>query len=253
MKSAHLYIANWKMSFSFNEALAFVSKNYDALIQLSTHAPHQIILCPSTEVLYPLAQILKNSDIMLGSQDCSEHTRGAFTGQTSVVSLQQLGCSYAIIGHSERRTHNKETDAIITHKADKLLDHNITPIFCIGETAEQYTNGTTIETLHNQLEGLFNLATKYQAHKPTICIAYEPVWAIGSGKVASSDHIELVLSWIHEKAHKIAPFVKWKLIYGGSISPENISTCKAIPLLNGFLIGRTSLDFQELEKIVHYT
>lgn len=253
MKTSHLYIANWKMSFSLNEALSFVSKNYEALLALAKHAPNQIILCPSTEALYPLSQVLKDSNINLGAQDCSEHTRGAFTGQNSIVSLQQMGCSHVIIGHSERRTHNNETNDIITHKADKVLDHNMTPIFCVGETAEEYINGTTLEILNNQLQGLFDLAQKYQYHKPTICIAYEPVWAIGTGKVSSNDHIELVLSWIHEKTHKLAPFVKWKLIYGGSVSSENISTCKAIPLVDGFLMGRTSLSFQELEKIVHYT
>ena len=133
-----------------------------------------------------------------------------------------------------------------------LLDVDITPVVCIGENLEQYKNGKTLDALSEQLNPLFTMLTTHQkAHVP-ILLAYEPIWAIGTGNVATNEHIESTLSWLAQETSKKAPLFKWKLLYGGSVKAENIGQLKTIPLIDGFLVGGASLDFEEFEKVVNY-
>ena len=251
MKKNKLFIANWKMNMSFEETINFITSNYDKLVTLSKK--NKIILCPSFTKFYTVKQILKDTPIYIGAQNCSKHLRGSFTGEVSVIDLNYIGCEYCIIGHSESRENFKETDSDIIKKLENLFDYEINPIICIGEKETDYNENKTILSLEKQLEPIFTKIKK-SPNIPEyleICIAYEPIWSIGTGKIASASHLEIVFAWINEITQKKARKLNWKLIYGGSINSENIKMLKKIKFIDGFLIGGASLSFQEFEKIVN--
>jgi triosephosphate isomerase len=246
------FISNWKMNLSLNEEFNFASKHYDTLITLSKKKHTTIILCPSYVSLYTLAKIFKDTKIHIGAQDCSKHSKGSFTSQICAQSIHQLGCTYCIVGHSETRTEHTYTTHDIVEKCQQLINYTISPIICIGENAQEYKEEKTIQKLDTALLPIFNIINK-EAIIPqylNICIAYEPIWAIGTGNTPTQDTLEIIFAYLHEKTQKTCPHINWKLLYGGSVSAENIQTLKKIHHLDGFLIGSASLDIQELEKIV---
>ncbi len=252
MNKNYIYIANWKMNFTINEALTFASNHYDDIAFLIKEKRKKIVLCPSAEALYPIYQMMQGIDISIGAQDCSDHLRGSCTGQISPESLQRIGCSFCIVGHSEQRALGADTNERVAHKSIMLLDCGISPIICIGENIEEHNNNKTFATLKNQLYPVFNaLKTSTTNHIP-IFIAYEPIWAIGTGKIATQDNVDLVLSWLYQETEKMAPGFSWKFLYGGSVKASNSTQLKQVQRLDGFLIGGASLDFEEFEKIVNY-
>jgi triosephosphate isomerase len=256
MKQDHyIFVANWKMALDFDESIAFATKHYDDLCLLAQACSRTIVLCPSFVALYPLNTIFKDSSIALGGQDCSHCSKGPFTGQISATCLKSLGCSYCIAGHSERRMHNGETDEIIAQKCIQLIQQEISPVLCIGETAEEYQQGKTLSVLEKQvssfLEALHN--QNLSSYILPICIAYEPVWSIGTGDVPGKEHLEIVFHWIHSYILKAIPMLSWRILYGGSVKSDNVKFLKQIQHLQGFLVGGSSLDFQEFKKIVEYT
>jgi len=247
-----MYLANWKMYWTFDQTIEFVNKHFHSLTLLAQSDREQIILCPSFVSLYPIAQMFAQTNIAVGAQDCCDHARGAFTGQISAPDLKALGCQFCIIGHSERRRYNGETDTIIALKCAQLLDAGISPVICIGETQEENQRGKTLEVLARQLSGIIDLF-KEQAHQlagKQILIAYEPVWAIGTGLVPTHDHLETVFAWLATTMIRLAPNLQVAFIYGGSITARNSSSLKKVVGLDGFLIGGASLDFQEFENII---
>lgn len=252
MNRKFFYIANWKMYATFTQTIDLITKNHDDFLKLSQHPNTKIVLCPSALAYYPLATVFKESTIEIGAQDCSDHHQGAFTGQISASDIKAVGCTYCIIGHSERRRFNGETNATIAQKLTQLIDANITPIICIGETEEQNKQGKTLTTLEQQLAECFAIIKKSETklENTSILIAYEPVWAIGSGIIPSNEHLETVFAWLSQHTLKVAPSIVWTLIYGGSVTELNAQQIKKINHLEGFLIGGASLDFQEFEKIV---
>jgi triosephosphate isomerase len=251
MKKEYLVIANWKMYLPFNEAIEYATSNYDELVKLATKSKQKVVLCPSLESLYPLIEIFKSTPITIGAQNCSSHTNGSFTGQTSAKSLLELGCSHAIIGHSEARRECDETDEQVALKCEHLLDYDIIPITCVGETEQEYDNGETLNVLKKQLKPVCEALDGRIVHPYlTPYIAYEPIWSIGTGKIAPIDHLEMIFSWLHGQLATNCPTIQWGLIYGGSITPENIDNMKQIKEIDGFLVGKSSLDFQKFQKIV---
>lgn len=241
------------MYWSFDTTLASVTAHYEKLISLAGTEKTTLVLCPSSPALYPLAEMFKETPIKLGAQDCSDHAKGAFTGQISAESLRSLCCSYSIIGHSERRQQCKESSQQVADKCSQLLGAGITPIVCIGETLDAHNDGKTLIALEEQLRPVLNFA-KERAHaldNSTIILAYEPVWAIGSDKTPQIDHVDTVFAWLATITQKEAPFVHWAFLYGGNVTSQNVQNFKKIDRMGGFLIGRASLDFQELEKVVH--
>lgn len=252
MNNQYIFVANWKMNLTFNQSLEFATANFDEFVGLSAQNNHKIVLCPSFESLYPIIQMFKKTEISIGAQDCSAHTNGTFTGQVSTRSLQEIGCTYCIVGHSESRSDFSMTNEKVSQKFIHLLDYDVTPILCVGETKQEFDKKNTLKTLESQLEPVFKiLSSKTIVHSYlTPIIAYEPTWSVGTGKVADIDHLETVFSWIAEKLHQKSPNLNWKLLYGGSVTPENINRLKKIYPINGFLIGSSSLDFQKFEKIV---
>lgn len=252
MDDKFLYIANWKMSLTLNESLNYLSSFYDPFVALAAHETTKLIIAPSTEGLFPIAQVIKDSGIELAGQCCASHERGSLTGQTSALSLRELGCTYCIAGHSERRRLAGETDTAVAKQVSCLLSNDIIPIACVGEDDAAYQNKTTLNSLENQLSPIVEVVQQSSNKRTPLCIAYEPHWAIGADKAANNDHIDSVLAWISTYLEKSSLGRPYRLIYGGSVTSQNGARLKEIKHISGFLIGRASLDFQELEKIVHY-
>lgn len=237
-----IIVANWKMYQPYERAIAFVRDHRGQLEQL-IKAPNELIIAPSFVCLDAIRQLLKESPIKICAQDCAPFASGAYTGEVDAASLAQLNCTYAIIGHSERRELCGETDEDVATKVNLLLKNNITPIMCIGETLEDYEEGRTLEVLGFQIDHAIDILK--QAQKP-YCIAYEPIWAIGTGKVPSKEDLENTFEWIFE--YMSDPNAT--LLYGGSVTEKNATQILKTPHVNGLLIGGASCDFQTLKKIV---
>ncbi len=241
-----LFIANWKMEKSFAQSIDFCTSHKSGLKKLASESGIELVLCPSFPALYTINELLGDTMVHVGAQTCSAHASGPYTGQVSAQSLKEIGCSYCIVGHSEQRQYNGVTDSDVAQAAKNLCEQKIEPIICIGETKEQFQKNQALTILEKQLDPVLDALKNT---KQAITIAYEPVWAIGTGEIPESvylkkifQHVSSILSPIHSGP--------WRLIYGGSVSEETMSGFKNIPSLSGFLIGGASLDFQKFEKIV---
>lgn len=219
-----LLIANWKMFLTYNQEQVLLQQ-LTALPSLSN-----LVICPS------LVSLASFKQLTLGAQNCSQYSEGAYTGEVAAQSLKEVGCSYCIIGHSERRNYFNETDATVVLKAQQLLSVGITPIICIGETAEDKNNGSTNTTLTHQMKALALLDLS------KCIIAYEPVWAIGNGTTPTHDEIKSIIMHLKELTDS-------RILYGGSVHPTNIHELARLPL-DGFLVGKASTDFNNLKKMV---
>lgn len=250
------YVANWKMNWDFDETVTFITQHYDDFRELGRiHPESQIVLCPSSIALAQAAAVFQDSGIMIGGQDCADHHKGAFTGQVSAEQIKTAGGAFCIIGHSEQRKYAGSTNVVIAHKCEQAFLADLTPILCIGETKEQLQQGKTSAVLEEQLKSIVDLfAPKtYLLHDKQFLIAYEPVWAIGTNSVPTQDHLDFVYGWLSNFIKKQLPVAQIFLLYGGSVSPQTIKEIKHNPLINGFLVGGASLDFQEFKKIVECT
>lgn len=248
MNNEFLYIANWKMQLSYNQAIQVCKDHFNDLAHLSTK--RTIVLCPSFDALAPLAELFKKRNIHLGAQTCATQIKGAFTGQVSAQSLQELGCTYCIVGHSEQRQHCNQSNELIAQKVITLLHHNIKPIVCIGEHKNDHETQTTFATLEKQLTPIFNAITQLPTKDHTICIAYEPIWSIGTGVIPEHDYLQEAFDWLAQQCNNRIPHTQVKLLYGGSVNENNSTALKKITGINGFLIGSASTDFKKFEKIV---
>lgn len=245
-----LYVANWKMKLGHDQALELSrlhKSDFERLASVSNDIA--LVLCPSFDVIAEVAQLFKNSKVMIGAQNCSPYLLGNYTGEVAAESLVQLGCHFCIVGHSERRLWCGETDLVVASKIELLLQVGITPIICVGETKEQYDQGQTLHVVAQQVKAALKGVKKHSGHVH-ICIAYEPVWSIGTGIVPSNEHIEGVFHDIMAAANETSDNCIVTLLYGGSVDETNVAKLKMIHGLGGFLIGGASLDFQKFEKIV---
>ncbi|MEX0940316.1 MAG: triose-phosphate isomerase [Candidatus Babeliales bacterium] len=247
MKKQFSVVCNWKMYFPLNTSIEWIIKHFSELIDLQSKTNQLLIICPSFDALYPIAQHIKNSPIRLGAQNCSTHDSGAYTGEVSAKSLAQIGCNFCIIGHSERRQYFKETNEEITQKISRLFSQAITPILCIGETKNEYENKATQQVLDQQLS---KIPLILKENDQSLYIAYEPIWAIGTGKIANISYLTTIFDYLQQKISQYPNKKNIRLLYGGSIKGESTSSLLKISNLNGFLIGNASTDFQELKKIV---
>lgn len=231
MKKNFTYIANWKMNKSFSESIEFSTTHMDDLINLTKTFNSTIILCPDALSIHAMSKIFpKEAQIYTGAQDCSQFSRGEFTGQIMAQSLSEAGAKFCLAGHSETR---KYVDSqAIAQKALHLMNFNITPVICIDDVQDNI-----IETIASNAKG-------------DVYVAYEPTWAIGTGKVASKDFLEKIFYQMAQKTQKFNHTINWTLLYGGSVNGENVRNLKTIEYLDGFLIGKSSLNFQDLKKIV---
>lgn len=233
-----LIVANLKMNLTLEEA-----NDYLDIIKKNIIDQLEIIICPS----FPFLPLFKNKDYKLGAQNCYYLDKGSYTGEVSPLQLKTIGVSYIIVGHSERRIYFKENNELINDKLKAILKHNIKPILCIGETMEERLLHKTFIVLKKQLnEALKDIESDMLTD---IVIAYEPVWAIGSGKTPTSQEIAEVINYIKDlikKEYKIDNII---VLYGGSVNLKNI---KAITnIADGVLIGSASIDADNFINMIN--
>ena len=230
---------NWKMNKTATEAETLLRQLLDGN---SKSDKAELVVCPPYTALETAGKVLKDSHIALGAQDMSEHEKGAYTGDISAQMILTLGATYVILGHSERRQYHAETDQLVNAKVKTALNAGLTPIICVGETLTQRENDETEKVVAAQVEGTLADLAADQLKK--VVIAYEPVWAIGTGKTATPDQAQQVHQFIREKvaqrdteAADLLP-----ILYGGSMKPGNAAELLGQKDIDGGLIGGASLD-----------
>ena len=234
---------NWKMYKTVSEAIAFAEEIKRAACADGSVA--DAVLCPPFTALYPLAQALRGTAIALGAQNVYWEDEGAFTGEVSPKMLKEAGCAYVIIGHSERRQFFGETDEKVNKKVKAALAVGLIPILCVGELLAERESGATEKVIKTQTEaGLAGITAEQVA---SLIIAYEPVWAIGTGKTASDADAQQVNAYIRSllvNLYGVATAEKTRIQYGGSVKPENAAGLLGMPDIDGALVGGASLDPQ---------
>lgn len=229
---------NWKMNTSFEEAITLIEEVKKGTISDGI----ELIVHPPFVFCQPLVQLLNATSIKLGAQNCSEHLKGAFTGEVSATMLQSIGVTYVIIGHSERRSFFNETDEIIAKKINQAIYSELQPIFCCGEQLSERETNNHFEIVKTQLEnGLFHLS---ETDFKKVIIAYEPVWAIGTGVTATSDQAQEMHQFIRTLVSKHYTFeiaANCSILYGGSCNASNAKELFSKPDVDGGLIGGASL------------
>ncbi len=248
MTRKYLMAGNWKMHKTVKEAQAYV-ETFLPLVKEETE--REIMLAPSFTALYALVDLLKDTNVVLGAQNCHWEDEGAFTGEVSPKMLAELGVTYVIIGHSERRHIFGETDEVIRGKIEAALRHGLHPIMCVGETLDERVAGDTMLVLERQLrEGLKGFSA---ADLKNLVLAYEPVWAIGTGKTATPE----IAQEAHAFCRKILSDMfgddfaqSIRILYGGSVKPENVVGLMAQTDIDGALVGGASLSPESFSRIV---
>jgi len=243
-----LIIGNWKMYKTPVEAANFVKELRETLGEVKEA---EVVVCPPFVSLYSVARELDGSIIKLGAQNMFCEDEGAYTGEVAPPMLKEVGCSYVILGHSERRRHFGESDQLINRKVQAALKAGLTPIVCVGEILEERKNGITDQIIEKQLGGSLNDLSPLELSG--IIIAYEPVWAIGTGLTAEAKDAQQVNSLIRSfLVQKAGPEIaqKIRILYGGSVKPDNIAGLMAQPDVDGALVGGASLKVNEFSAIV---
>jgi len=232
-----LLALNWKMNKTPTEAAAWAKRLQE---ELPPSSANLAVMVPHT-ALSLVASEMYGSSAFLGAQDLSQHESGAYTGETSAAMLKDIGVKYVLVGHSERREYHLETDQIVNAKAKKALEHGLIPIVCVGEKLEVRERGEhvhfTLESLKASLEGI-------KISQPNeLVIAYEPVWAIGTGKTATSADAEEMAKALRRVLEQLYPQHSSEMViqYGGSVKPDNIADICGQPNVNGALVGGASL------------
>jgi triosephosphate isomerase len=212
----------------------------------------EIVVCPPFTALYAVKNVISNSNINLGAQDMFWESEGAYTGEVSPLMLKDIGCKYVIIGHSERRQNFFETDETVNKKIKSAINHNLIPIVCVGEKLEQREKGQTFDVVKNQIKFALNGLDK--SNVENMVIAYEPIWAIGTGRNATpedaNDVIKLIRNEIKEKFGDVSFNIR--IQYGGSVKPENIKQFMEKEEIDGALVGGASLKTESFAKIVKF-
>lgn len=245
----YLMAANWKLHKNLDEAVAFSKEIRKATIPNDV----EVLICPTSPLLYPIFAELADSNIKIGAQNVFYEKEGAYTGEISVDSLKSIGVSYAIIGHSERRKYFMESDEMLNKKLNTALSNGLRAILCVGELKEEREQDKTIDVLTRQLNGaLFGLDMSLLKK---LDIAYEPVWAIGTGLTATSGQAQESHSFIRNHIAKmfnstIAENIR--ILYGGSVKPANVKDLMRQPDVDGALVGGASLDAKKFAEIISF-
>ena len=238
----HIVAGNWKMNKTFSEADELISDIIEKLETIDLDRNTQLILCPPFPYLEMTSDYSDDSYFLVGAQNVSDQESGAYTGEVSAAMLESMELDYCIVGHSERRAYYHETDAIVAAKVNQLLKHNLQPIVCVGEVLEEREAGKQFEVVEKQVrEGLFHLSAEDFGK---IVIAYEPVWAIGTGKTATPEQAQEMHAHIRSliaKQYGQAVADETSILYGGSCKPSNAKELFANPDVDGGLIGGASL------------
>ena len=245
-----LIAGNWKL----NKTLAESRKLAKQLVEnLKDINDRDIVIAPVFTALSTVSEIIKDSSIQLAAQNCYPGKTGAFTGEVSPQLLNDVGCQYVILGHSERRQLMDETTPFINQKLLKVLEAELKPILCIGETLQERENDQMLEVLSQQLKG--GLANLTAEQMDSVVIAYEPIWAIGTGKTATAEQAQETHSFIRGLLlglfnQKVA--AQTQILYGGSVKPNNVDGLMAQEDIDGALIGGASLKAEDFIRIVRF-
>jgi triosephosphate isomerase len=240
---------NWKMNNDLDGTINLISELKKGLSEKNVNA--DVIVCPPFTNLESASTLLKGSSIKLGAQNMHFEENGAFTGEISHSMLKSVGCEFVILGHSERRTIFGETDEIINKKKNTAVKNGLKPIFCIGETLDEREKGITFKVIEKQVRG--GLESLSEADLSTLIVAYEPVWAIGTGKVASPEQAQEVHKFIRGLIAKMysETFAGQLVIqYGGSVKSDNAKELLSQPDIDGALVGGACLKADSFIKIV---
>jgi len=241
---------NWKMHRTVGESVALVEQLKEALGDVSER---EILVCPPFTALHAVAETLRGGNIKVGAQNLYPEVEGAYTGEISPKMLLDVGCSYVILGHSERRQYFQESDQFINQKLKIALEHGLKPILCVGETLEQRGEGRQKTVVSMQVyRGLNDIPAEAMGE---VAIAYEPIWAIGTGRTATPDQADEMhltirnnLSGLYEDDVALGVCI----MYGGSVKPANVDDLMAQPEVDGALVGGASLDAESFIRIVRF-
>ena len=249
MAARRLVVGNWKMNGLFADAQAIIGTLVDRMGGEPANDPSvDLVVCPPSTLVMAVADLRHGTRIGLGGQDCHAKEKGAFTGEISAAMLKDAGCGYVIVGHSERRTLMGEDDAAVRAKAAAAQEAGLTPIICVGETEAERDANETLNVIESQLLGSLPI----QAVAGNTIVAYEPVWAIGTGRTPTVDQVaevhDFMRKWLVERLETGADV---PLLYGGSVKPGNAAELMAVRNVDGALVGGASLvadDFWSIYK-----
>jgi len=242
---------NWKMNKNIVESVSLVKELKDFFRGIKGV---DIVVCPPFTSLWVVKEIINGTNIHLGAQNMYWETKGAFTGEISPLMLKDVGCEYIILGHSERRQCFKETSKEVAKKTDAALSVNLIPIVCVGENLDEKESGKTETIIEHEIKALFSKIDSSLAAR--IIVAYEPIWAIGTGKSSSSKDANLIIKFIRELfsseyGSKIAGRIR--ILYGGSVNPKNINEFMNESDIDGALVGGASLHALSFSQIAKTT
>ncbi len=245
-----LIAANWKMHKTSQEAKSFMAELLPKIMDVKER---DVLICPPFPLIYPVDQGRQGSNVLLGAQNMYFEEKGAFTGEVSPMMLKDLTCEFVILGHSERRWVFGETDELINKKVISAFEHGLIPVLCVGEQLEEREKDMTDQVILNQMEK--NLKGVSEEFVSKLVIAYEPVWAIGTGKNATTkdahDAIALIREFIRSRyGAEIAD--KVRILYGGSVKPENVVSYMKEEGIDGALVGGASLEAESFSKLITY-
>jgi triosephosphate isomerase (TIM) len=244
-----LIAGNWKMYKTVAEALALVEEIKSGV----TGAPGDTLVAPPFTALAAVVGAVKGSPLAVAAQNMHFEKEGAFTGEVSAPMLLDAGVTHVILGHSERRQYFAETDSGIAKKTKLALDSGLVPISCVGETLAEREAGRTIEVVGRQLDAILDVVSVEEALR--VVVAYEPVWAIGTGKVATPEQAQEVHAFVRSRIaakHGKPVADALRVLYGGSVKPDNVMRLMALPDVDGALVGGASLKADSFLKLVHY-
>lgn len=246
-----LIAGNWKMFKTIPEAVNLVN-----IIKAGVHkvADCDVVVCPPFTALAAVSETIRESKIELGAQDIYHETEGAFTGEISPLMLKDVGCRYVIIGHSERRQYFQETNKSVNKKTVAALKYNLVPIVCVGETLEEREARKAFEVVKKQFDECFKNLKADDIER--VVIAYEPVWAIGTGRTATPEQAEQMHSYLRRllnEQYGEQTGEKVKILYGGSVKPDNIAQLMVKPNVDGALVGGASIKAESFIQIVNNT
>ncbi|RMD84007.1 MAG: triose-phosphate isomerase [Candidatus Dadabacteria bacterium] len=245
-----LLAGNWKLNCLIDEARSLAAQIAEGCRSLTGR---EVMIAPPFTALAAVREAIAGSPVALGAQDVYWEPSGAFTGEVSVPMLVDAGCSHVIVGHSERRQYFGETDYTVAKKVAAAARGGLVPVMCVGETLAQREEGSTLEVIERQVKGgLCELAAEYYER---LVVAYEPVWAIGTGKTATPEQAQEVHAHIRRLLAEVAgesTAERIRILYGGSVKPGNIDELMAQPDVDGALVGGASLKAEDFLRIVHY-
>lgn len=233
-----LIAGNWKMNGSFAANRSLLS---EIVAGLPVSSDCDVLVCAPAPYLTQCAELLTASPVKWGAQDVSEHAQGAFTGEVAASMLVDCGCQYVIVGHSERRAYHAESNAVVARKTSRALSESLIPIVCVGETLEQRESGQTEEVVAAQLQAVLDVVDVAQITQ--LVVAYEPVWAIGTGKTATPQMAQDVHAFLRQQIalKDVVAAASVQILYGGSMKPENAKDLLAMADIDGGLIGGAAL------------